>query len=137
VVASEERPGHGRPGERRGIPPDGTAGGIELPFLCADILRRCRAEVELVRVARRDSKSPRRSAPAREDSRPDPAVLAGTAVDLHRASPERAIPDADLVTVERPAGRLAPQAVEQLQLIFEQVGPLPDLREGQAERFVV
>ena len=99
---------------------------------------RGRAQVELVRVPGGETVGPRRSPPPDDDPRPRAADgvrgRPGTSTGFGWNS---GLADRTRCAVERPAVRLAPQAVQDRQLVLHQVRALLDRRERQPELAVL
>ena len=132
VVPADEHAGHRRSRHLGRIAPDRPARVVELREDLLGPRGRGRREVELVRPASRDPEAARRSLTARDDPRPGGAVRPDRAArHVHRLRPEERVLHVDRVTLERPAVRLAPQPVQDGELVLEQVGTFVDRREGQ------
>src|SRR4029079_18913410 len=119
VGAPDQDSGHHRPAHRGRVAPDRLAGGAQRRELLDRDLRRRRRQVELVRVAGRDAERPGRALAAGQEPRSGGTVRpdrpAGSRNGLRM---ERRVLDPDVLALERPAVLLAPQSVEDGELLL-------------------
>ena len=134
VGPPDEDPGHDRAGDRRGVSAGRLAGRVELRVGLRHQVRARRERVELVRVRGHQPQSARRARSAVDHVRPRGTVATdGSARDRDGLRVEDRLLDGQRPSLVRPAVRLAPQAVEHGQLVFDGVHALAERRERQSE----
>ena len=126
-VPADQHPGHHRVDEGGRLAPGGAARVVELRELDRGAVGAGRGQVELVRVAGRDPERARRPLPAHEEVR----VAAVPPGEDARLGPEQRILHGMVLAGERPAVRLVPQPMDDLQRLLQHLRALADLRERE------
>ena len=138
VVSPDEDADHGRAGDLARIAADRPARLIEGRRDPSHLLGPGGDEVVLVGIARRQPHGPRLAVAADDDPRPHrPDRRRRSPRDLHRLRVELRVVDADPPAPVRPAVGLAPQPVEERQLVLDEVKAFADIRKVQPKLAVL